>query len=160
MDRRARRPADERWQRPIDDRWQPSPRGRPRPDEWEDDPYGDYGPPPPRGLRIGPLLVTPTKVLMVVALVGSLAYLAYAITVRDTSSIPLLASGAAVLGLVFAGLAVAGAYSTLQAGRVGSDGRAFAMAFLGGLCAIAAFGCWAAAVVFILVSQSATPAPG
>jgi hypothetical protein len=92
---------------------------------------------------------------MAVALVGSLLYLAYAITVRDASSIPLLASGAAVLGFVFAGLAIAGAYSILQAGREGADGRAFGMAILGGLCAIAAFGCWAAAVVFVLLSRSA-----
>jgi len=33
--------------------------------------------------------------------------------------------------------------------------RAFAMALLGGLCAIAAFGCWGAAVVLMLLSQAA-----
>jgi hypothetical protein len=154
MDRRERRPVDDRWSRePGGSRRLPPPGGGRLP------PAGEYGweppGPPRRETQVAGIRITPTRVLLALALVGSLAYLAFAISVRDASSIPLLASGAAILGLVFAGLAAAGAFSTLQAGREGADGRAFAMAILGGLCAIAAFGCWAAAVVFILVSQSA-----
>src|SRR5207247_10624707 len=55
--------------------------------------------------RLGPVPITVTGVLIAVALVGSLAYLAYAVTVRDASQIPLLASGAVVLGIVFAVIA-------------------------------------------------------
>jgi hypothetical protein len=145
MDRRIRTSSRE---------WSGSGRGaRPR-DDW----YGADEPPPPsprRGVQVGPILITPVRVLIVLALAGSIAYLGYAITVRDASSIPLLASGAVVLGLVFAGLAAAGALSVVEAGRMGADGRAFAMALLGGLCAIAAFGCWGAAVVLILLSRAA-----
>jgi hypothetical protein len=140
MERRIRQPAED-WQAPS--------RAQRR-QAWRD----PVEPPPGPGVQLGPVRVTPIRVLMLLALVGSLAYLAFAISVRDASSIPLLASGAAVLGLVFAGLAAAGVYSILQAGRVGADGRAMAMALAGGLCAIAAFGCWAGAVVLILVSQS------
>ncbi|HEY7737066.1 MAG TPA: hypothetical protein VH813_09760 [Candidatus Limnocylindrales bacterium] len=171
MDRRIRRPA-EGWRSPpgnvrdrdqwpgerdqwahdrdqwADDRQRR--RGR-EPDDWAE----PGGRPPRRGVQVGPLVITPVRVLIVLALAGSIAYLAYAITVRDASSIPLLASGAVVLGLVFAGLAAAGAWSVLEAGRMGADGRAFAMALLGGLCAIAAFGCWGAAVVLMLLSQAA-----
>jgi hypothetical protein len=149
MERRVR-PREADWSEPDAD-----PRRR---DGWAYGADPDYydEPPPPRGWQVGAILITPTRVLMLLALVGSLLYLAYAITVRDASSLPLLASGAAVLGIVFAGLAVAGAFSILRAGREGADGRAFGLAILGGLCAIAAFGCWAAAVVFIMVSQSAS----
>src|SRR5262245_33725003 len=49
-------------------------------------------PPKPSGFR-----VTPTGVLLVVALVGSVAYFAYALTVREATQIPLLAAGLVVL---------------------------------------------------------------
>src|SRR5204863_5025144 len=53
------------------------------------------------GPHLGPIPVTATGVLILVALVLSLAYVGYAITVRDPSQIPLLASGLVVLGIVF-----------------------------------------------------------
>jgi hypothetical protein len=90
-------------------------------------------------------------VVLVIALFGTLGYLAYALTVRDTSQIPMLASGAAVLGIVFLGLAVAGGQGTLQAGREGRNKDAFAMALGGGIAAIIGFGALAGAVVLALV---------
>lgn len=104
------------------------------------------------GLRGGPL-VTPVRLVVVVALIGTLAYLVFAITVRDPSQIPMLASGAAVLGIVFTALAVSGAVSTYRAGADGRGGRAFAFAILGGIAAMIAAGCFAGAVVLALVSQ-------
>jgi hypothetical protein len=131
-----------RIREPIDDRWQVSPRAA-------------GGGRVPVGPRVGPIRITPTRVLLTLALIGSLAYFAYALNVRDASQIPLMSSGAAVLGLVFGGLAATGGYGVVQAGREGADGRAFALALLGGVCAIIAFGCFAAAVVLALVASRA-----
>jgi hypothetical protein len=105
--------------------------------------------------RIGPLPVTVTGVLIVVALVGSLAYLAYAVTVRDASQIPLLASGAVVLGLVFAAVAFVGARAAWRSSVRGRDGRAFAHALVGGIASLVAAACFAGA--FILATLSQTP---
>jgi hypothetical protein len=105
------------------------------------------------GPRIGPVRITPTRVVLLVALVGSLAYLAFAITVRDASQIPMLSSGAAVLGIVFGALAVLGAVSTYRAGVDGRNGQAFTLAVLGGVAAMIAAGCFAAAIVLGLVLQ-------
>lgn len=99
----------------------------------------------------GPLGITPIRVTILVALLGSVAYLAYAVTVRDASQIPMLASGAAVLGIVFAVLAVAGLVATWRAGTEGRGGRAFTSAVLGGVAAMIAAGCLAGALILALV---------
>jgi hypothetical protein len=105
------------------------------------------------GPHLGPVRITPTRVVLLVALVGSLAYLAFAITVRDASQIPMLSSGAAVLGIVFGALAVLGAVATYRAGVDGRSGQAFTLAVLGGVAAMIAAGCFAAAIVLGLVLQ-------
>lgn len=105
---------------------------------------------PSNGPRIGQLRITPARVALVVALVGSLAYVAYAFTVRDTAQLPLLSSGAAVLGIAFMALAVSGFLGIRQAGYEGRDGRAVLLALLGGLAAIIGFGCFAAAIVLAM----------
>jgi len=46
-------------------------------------------PPTNTGPRIGPFRITPTGVLLVIALIGSLAYFLYALTVREATQIPL-----------------------------------------------------------------------
>jgi hypothetical protein len=107
--------------------------------------------------HIGPVPITATGVLIAIALVGSLGYLAYTVVfVRDTSQIPLLASGAVVLGLVFGAIAVVGARATWRSSLHGRDGRAFAHALVGGIAALVAAACFAAA--FILAVVSRTPA--
>ena len=104
----------------------------------------------PGGLPLGPVRVTATRVILLVAVVGSIGYLAYAITVRDATQIPMLASGAAVLGIVFAALAsparsrrCARPATTARAGR----GRGI----FGGVAGIIACGCFAAAAVLALL---------
>jgi hypothetical protein len=90
--------------------------------------------------------------MLAVALVGSFAYAIYALTNRD-ASIPLLASGAVVLAIVFGALAVYSARSTWRAGLDGRDGRAIALGAVGGIAAMIAAGCVAAAVIlFQLIS--------
>ena len=105
--------------------------------------------------RIGPVPITVTGVLIAVALVGSLAYLLYAVTVRDASQIPLLASGAVVLGLVFGAIAFVGARAAWRSSVRGRDGRAFAHALVGGIASLIAAACFAGA--FILATLSQTP---
>jgi hypothetical protein len=104
--------------------------------------------------HLGPIPITATSVLLVIALIASLAYLAYALTVRDASQIPLLASGAVVLGIVFGAIAVVGARSTWRSSVRGRDARAFGHAVIGGLAALAAAGCFAAAVILFLLRQA------
>ena len=103
------------------------------------------------GLFLGPVRITVTRVILLLAVVGSIGYLAYAITVRDATQIPMLASGAAVLGIVFGALAIAGAAETVRAARADRPGRSVAAAIFGGIAGIVAFGCLAAAVVLSLL---------
>ena len=105
----------------------------------------------PQGPRLGPIPITVTGVLIVIALVLSLAYVGYAISVRDTSQIPLLASGLVVLGIVFLAIAAVGGRATWRSSVRGSDARAFGHAILGGIAALIAAGCFALAVILIIV---------
>lgn len=107
------------------------------------------------GLHIGPVRVTPTRVLLLVAVAGSVLYLAYAITVRRNDQIPMLASGAAVLGIVFAALSLAGAIETVRAARADRPGRSVVAAVFGGVAGMIAFGCFAGAAVLAILSGSA-----
>jgi hypothetical protein len=131
----------------IDEHWQVSPReadgSRGRGDDSRT----------PGGMYLGPVRITPMLVVLVVALVGSLAYVAFALTVRDTTQIPMLVSGAVVLGVVFIALAVAGAVRTYQAGVDGHGGRAFGLAIGGGIAAVIGFVCFALAIIGALVYQ-------
>ena len=108
-------------------------------------------PRPPEAPRLGPIPITATVVLIVVALVLSLAYLAFAITVRDASQIPLLASGLVVLGIVFIAIAVVGGRAAWRSSVRGSDARAFGHALLGGIASLIAAGCIALAVILFLI---------
>ena len=64
------------------------------------------------------------------------------------------------MGLVFAALALAGLISTYRAASEGDGGRAFALAILGGLSAVVAFGCFAGAVILTLVYRPLRVARG
>ena len=108
----------------------------------------------PVGRRIGPIPVTVTGVLIVIAMIGSLLYLAYAITVRDASQIPLLASGAVVLGIVFTAVAFVGARAAWRSSVGGRDGRAFGHALVGGLASLFAAACFAGAFILAVLSQT------
>lgn len=126
----------------MDDQTQVSPRNR----------DGSRGPRPSRGLHLGPLRVTPTLVMVVIAVVGSLAFLFYALTVREATQIPLLAAGLAVLGIVFGGLAVSGLVATYRAGAEGRSIRAMGLAVLGGVASIIALLCFAGAILGAMLS--------
>ena len=104
------------------------------------------------GPRIGPIRITPLRVALAIALVGSgLFNLAALVLFRDERQIPMLSSGFGVMGIVFAALAVGGAISTWRAGATGHSGRALVLAVFGGFAGLAAAGCFAAAVVLALL---------
>ena len=97
--------------------------------------------------------VSPGVVILGLALVGSVAFLAYAIQVRDPSQIPLFASGSVVLGLVFGALAVYSLRATWRAGIAERNGRAVALGLLGGVAAMISAGCFALAIVMFMLRQ-------
>ena len=103
------------------------------------------------GAHLGPVRITATRVMLLLAIAGSVGYLVYALTVRDATQIPLLASGAAVLGMVFAALALAGAIETVRAARDDRPGRSVVAAVFGGVAGIVACACFAAAAVLALL---------
>ena len=97
--------------------------------------------------------ISPGVIFLVVAIVGSIAYMAYSVTVRDTSQIPLLASGAVVLAVVFAALAAYCLRSILRAGKEGGGGRVVLVALIGGGAAMAAAGFAAGAFILFQVAS-------
>ena len=97
--------------------------------------------------------ISPGVIFLVVAIVGSIAYMAYTVTVRDTSQIPLLASGAVVLAVVFAALAAFCLRSVLRAGKEGGGGRVVLVALVGGGAAMAAAGFAAGAIILFQVAS-------
>ena len=93
-----------------------------------------------------------------IALIGSVIFGIYAVTVRDSSQIPLLAAGSAVMGVVFIALAVYTLRIVWRAGIEGRDGRALLAAVGGGVAFIIGAGFMAAAIILLLLSQP--PATG
>ncbi|MEW5992522.1 MAG: hypothetical protein AB1736_14430 [Chloroflexota bacterium] len=104
------------------------------------------------GLHLGPVRITPIRVILAVAFVASLAYIGYAVLrVEDAAQIAMIATGSTVLGLVFAALSVGGAIRMWGAWRHGEQGRTVLFAVAGGLAGMIALGCFAGALVFALV---------
>jgi hypothetical protein len=108
----------------------------------------------PDGPHLGPIPVSATGVLLTIALIGSLLFFAYVITVRDATQIPLLAAGAVVLGIVFVAIAIVGGRATWRSSVSGRDARAFGHALVGGVAALVAAGCFAGAIVLFLLQGS------
>lgn len=98
--------------------------------------------------------ITPGVVFLAIAVVGSIAYALYAVTVRDASQIPLLASGAVVLALAFGALTMYCLRAVLRAGADGRGRWALAIALVGGGAALATAGCLAGALVLFQLAGS------
>ena len=97
--------------------------------------------------------VSPGAVMLAITLAGSVLFAIFTITVRDASQIPLLASGAAVLGIAFWALAAYSVRVTWHAGIAGRNQRAILMALAGGLAAIVGAGCLAGAMILFMLAQ-------
>jgi hypothetical protein len=104
-----------------------------------------------RGPHIGPLQITPARVFLFVALLGGLAFLGYSVFFRDALQVPLMATGFAILGIVFGIAAFMSVASVISAGHDGRDARAFFTSLLGGILAIGAMLCLAAAVIMGMI---------
>lgn len=103
------------------------------------------------GTWLGPVRVTPVRVTLLVALAGGVGFLLWAVLVRDQLQVPLMATGFAICGLVFAATAVLSVAAVVRAGREGRDGTAVTTALLGGVVAIVALMSFAAAVIMSLI---------
>ena len=88
---------------------------------------------------------------LIVALLGGLAFLAYSIFFRDALQVPLMATGFAVVGIVFGIAAIMSIGAVVSAGRDSRDGAAFFTALFGGFLAVAALMCLAAAVIMSMI---------
>jgi hypothetical protein len=106
------------------------------------------------GPHIGPLRVTPMRVVIALAFLGSGAFIAYAVLrVRDETQIPMLSSGFAVLGLALTGIAVAALIELWRAANDGQNGRAMALGIFGGIAGLAALGCFTGTILLALLWQ-------
>jgi hypothetical protein len=90
-------------------------------------------------------------VVLVIALLGGLGFLGYAVFIRDQLQVPLMASGFAVVGIVFGAMAVLALLSVVRAGREGRDGTAVLVSVFGGLLALASLLALAVAVIMSLL---------
>jgi hypothetical protein len=117
-------------------------------------------PPPPSGpkrrpLHVGPIRITPFRVVLAIAFVASGGFIGWAVLrVRDTEQIPMIGSGFLVLGLAFAGLALACVRGMWDAASRASGGRAMALSILGGLAGLAAIGCLTVTALLALLWRS------
>ena len=100
--------------------------------------------------------ISPGLVFLAIALIGSVVFAIYAVTVRDASQIPLLASGAVVLGIVFIALATYALRSVWRAGIAGRGGQALMLGVGGGIAVIIGAACLAGAIILFLLSQTPT----
>jgi hypothetical protein len=103
-------------------------------------------------LHVGPIRVSPVLAVLVVAFLGSLAYIAYAILrVEDDTQIPMVTSGTAVLGLVFAAVSVGAGIRMWRAWQDRLQGQTVLFAIAGGIAGMIALGCFAGALILGLV---------
>jgi anti-sigma factor RsiW len=129
------------------------PRGRRDIDPYEPGDVDLRGVDPREGGR-GRSMPSPGLIFLAIAIIGSILYMVFVISVRDSSQIPLMASGAVVLALVFGALAVYSLRAVLRAGlEIGQGGRAVLIAFVGGIAAIAAAGFAAGAIILFQIGS-------
>ncbi len=103
------------------------------------------------GPHVGPIRITPLRVTLLIALVGGMAFLAYSTFARDQLQVPMMATGFAICGLVFAAVAVLAVMGVIRSGREGRDGRAVVSALVGGLVAVGALMFLSAAVIMGMI---------
>jgi hypothetical protein len=108
------------------------------------------------GLHLGPLRLTPIRLVIGLAFLGSAGFIGLAILrVRDTTQIPMLSSGFAVLGLATTGIAIAILVELWRAAVDGRNARAMALAILGGIVGLGAIACFTLTVLLALLWKSA-----
>jgi hypothetical protein len=91
----------------------------------------------------------PAVVILTIAAVGSSGFLAWQLASR-TAPISVLTSSAVVTGLVYVAVTIVCTIATYRAGYEGRTGRAFLLAFIGGISAIVAALSFAGGLVLFL----------
>jgi hypothetical protein len=105
-------------------------------------------------VRTGRGMPSPGLIFLAIAVIGSVLYMAFVISVRDSSQIPLMASGAVVLAIVFGAAAAYSLRATLRAGlEDGRGGRAMLTALVGGIAAMVAAGFAAGAIILFQIGS-------
>jgi hypothetical protein len=111
-------------------------------------------PSPDPGRHVGPIPVTPISIVVALAMVGSLVFIAYVVIAIDENQIPLLASGFAVLGASFVAVAIGSLLGMWRAASRARASRALGLAIVGGLAALGAIGCFTVTALAALVWTS------
>ena len=91
----------------------------------------------------------PAVVILTIAAVGSSGFLVWQLASR-TAPISVLTSSAVVTGLVYVAVTIVCTFATYRAGSEGRTGRAFLLAFIGGISAIVAALSFAGGLVLFL----------
>lgn len=103
------------------------------------------------GLHLGPLPITLPLIVIALALIGSVGFIAYVVLSIDEEQIPLLAAGFAVLGATFVAMAIGMLVAMWRAASRAAGGRALLLAIFGGFAAIAAIGCFTVTALSAMV---------
>ncbi len=98
-------------------------------------------------------MLTPVRVILALALVGAGAVVAYGLVARDQTQLPVLTAGLYVSGVVFALLALAGAWAAFSQARDGSGLRALVYSLLGGATALVSAVCFALGAILTLTAK-------
>jgi hypothetical protein len=101
------------------------------------------------------LRLTPGRLLVLAAIVGSIGLVGYGLVRRDRTQIPLLAAGMIILGITLVGAGFWAARAAWLDARRGQTGSAFIGALFGGLCVLAGSGSLATAIVLALIWETA-----
>lgn len=105
-----------------------------------------------RGLRLGPIAITPFNVLVAALFVASPGVMLYAIaSVKDEGQVTLLELGSVGMIVAFTLVAMASLRAMWQAAGMARSGRAMALAIVGGLAGIGAIGSLAVTLILALV---------
>jgi hypothetical protein len=99
--------------------------------------------------------LTPGRLAVIVAVVGSLGLIGYGLIRRDSSQIPILAAGLIVLALTLVGAGFWSALGAYREARRERFGWAFAGALIGGLFVLAGTIALASAIVLSLIWRNA-----
>jgi hypothetical protein len=94
--------------------------------------------------------LSPALVILSILSIGSLIFLALAMTSHITP-VPVLLSSAVVTGLAFAVDAVVASFMTWKAGQDGRAGKALMLAMVGGISAVIAAGAFAGTLILALL---------
>jgi len=104
---------------------------------------------PRRGRRI-----SIPGIVLGLALLGSIGFIAYVVLRIEDNQIPLVAAGFVALGGTLALIALWCLYGIWRAASRARGGRAFGLAIIGGLAGLGAIGSFAVAAISIMVSSS------